>query len=347
MSVILTRTQNLREKSNLDKDTLRASNYGALDLFVSQNDSPMGLVSPALIEKARASIGSVLQTPVFDYDSSVVIGSARTVTIADDENTTAMFNFTFATYTFGFTQVPVLFNNNEITAQADFDRKFMKYVYALGASLDTAAIAALSAAKTQVVGDNLDYPFTGNVIQSTWAKRENIIGDINPMMKSNDYYGQLHVLGNAGIESMVNKMAEKSIYNEVNKTLEYNDKILHFSNRLLNESGRYATGYAVEEGQLGFLSRFEREALAGTQTPTHQWDIITLPKLNIPCGGYYYYGVDDYNAIAGAASADMDRVVKQHYGFAVDVCFVTPYNNAATVNASPILKFEIASEVAS
>ena len=347
MSIILTKTQNIREKSNLDKDTLRASNYGALDLFVSQNSSPTGLITPALIEKAKASIGSTLQTPVFNYREKVTIGNARTVTIADDENTTAMYTFNFVTCTYGFTQVPVAFQNNEISAQADFDRKFMQFMVSLGDTLDTAAIASLSAAKSQVLGDNLDYPFTANVIQSTWAKRENLIGDLNPMMKSNDYYGKIHVLGNGGVESLVNKMAQKSVYNEVNKTLEYNDKILHFSNRVTNESGKYGTGYAVEEGSLGFLTRFEREAVAGTQTPTHQWDIINLPLLGIPCGTYYYYGVDDYHTIAGAATADCDRVVKEHYGFAVDVCFVTPYNNAVSTNASPILKFNIGSEVAS
>lgn len=347
MSVILTKTQNMIERSNLDKNTLRASSYGALDLFESQNKSLMGIVTPALIAKARASIGSTLQTPVFDYRERVTIGNARTVTIADDENTTNKYTFTFATYTYGFTQVPVTFMNNEVSAEEDFNRKFMQFLVSLGETLDTAALAALSAAKTQVIGNTLDYPFIGNVLQSSWARRESIIGDINPIMKSNDYYGKLHILGNGGIESMVNKMAQKSIYNEVNKTLEYNDKIFHYSNRLTDESGKYATFYAVEDGQLGLLSRFEREAVAGTKTFNHEWDIINLPILNIPCGTYYYKDVDDYKAIAGTASADMDRVVKDHYGFAVDICFVTPYNNVVATNASPILKGTIASEVVS
>lgn len=346
MSVILTRTQNLREKANLDKNNLRPSDYGALDLFVTQNNSG-GIVTSALIEKARNSIGSTLQTPVFDFDGSVSIGNTRSVTIADDENTTAMYNFTFATYSFGFTQAPAAFMNNEITAQEDFNVKMKKYNLALLNTLDTAALAALSAAKTQVVGDALDYPFVGNVIKSTWAKRELILGDLNPIMKSNDYYGGIHIIGNAGIESIVNKLAQKSIYNEANKTLEFSDKTFHFTNRLTNEQGIYGSGYAIEDGSLGFLVRHERESILGTKTPTHEWGIDTLPYGNIPCDTYYYYGVGDYKDIAGAATADFTRGVKQHFGFAIDVCFVTPYNSAVSTNASSILKFNIASETQS
>ena len=49
----------------------------------------------------------------------------------------------------------------------------------------------------------------------------------------------------------------------------------------------------------------------------------------------------DFNAIAGAATADMTRNLKQHYGYAVDVAVVTPYNSAPATIASPIVKFDI------
>ncbi|MEG0580046.1 MAG: hypothetical protein RR490_09030, partial [Niameybacter sp.] len=68
--------------------------------------------------------------------------------------------------------------------------------------------------------------------------------------------------------------------------------------------------------------------------------------LNFPVGTYYYESVDDYNTIAGAASADMTRNLKQHYGFAVDVCFVTAYNSDPSSLASPIIKLQIAKETA-
>ena len=64
--------------------------------------------------------------------------------------------------------------------------------------------------------------------------------------------------------------------------------------------------------------------------------------LNIPCGTYYYESVSDVSGIAGAATADLTRGLKQHYGFAVDVAVVTPYNSDPATNASPIIQLQVA-----
>jgi hypothetical protein len=120
------------------------------------------------------------------------------------------------------------------------------------------------------------------------------------------------------------------------------------TNNLAATPGKYAQGYAINQGSLGMLTRFEREAILGTiSRDGHEWGIATLPVLNMPCGTYFYDSVGDYSAIAGAASADMTRVRKEHYGFSVDVAFVTAYNSNQTANASPILAFNISSENAS
>lgn len=346
MSLINTRIQNLRAKSNLDKNELRPSRYGALDLFMLQSADPAGILSDELKQKAYASIGTTLQTPVLDFDGDISIGNTRSVTIADSENISQMVTITFATYSWGFTVVPAMFMNNEISIQQDFERKFNKYLYKFADTLDSVGVTALSAAKTQVFADPLMYVASGNAIQCPFVYRENIIGDLNPIMAANDHFGQIHVLGNAGIESMVRKMAQKSLYNEVNKTLEYSDKMLHFSTRVSNAEGKFATLFAVQSGSLGLLTRFEREALLGTRARTgHEWSIDTLPMINFPVGTYYYESVGDYNAIAGAATADMTRNLKEHYGFAVDVAFITPYNSSVSTIANPIVKVEIATGI--
>ena len=60
MSLVLTRTQNMRANSNLDKFELRPSRYGALNAFIDQSNDPNGILTPELKEKARVSIGSTL-----------------------------------------------------------------------------------------------------------------------------------------------------------------------------------------------------------------------------------------------------------------------------------------------
>lgn len=393
MSLVLTRIQNVLAQSNLDKNEYRASRYGALDAFVAQSNDPNGILTPEIKEKARTSIGKTLITSVIDYDGGISISHDRPLIIQDSENTSRHLAINFATYSFGFTITPAMYMNNEISIQRDFQTKLMKYVYKLAQMLDEVALAAIAAAKTNVINNNLLYDKTGNIINAKWTERENILGDLEVIMGANDYYTPLSIVGDAGIESIVKKLAQHGLYNDVNKANEYAGKTFHFTNnigkgsyakkdngddfvntnnwkgqpnsptkQLVDESyaaatplttvtkgnSLYAQGYAIAQGSLGMLQRFERDCLLGTVSGDgHEWGIATLPLLNLPVGTYFYDSVGNYSNIAGAATADMVRTRKEHYGFAVDIAFVTPYNSDPNNNASPILGFNISNEDAS
>lgn len=392
MSLVLTRIQNVLAQSNLDKNEYRASRYGALDAFVAQSNDPSGILTPEIKEKARTSIGKTLITPVIDYDGSISISHDRPLVITDSENTSRHLAINFATYSFGFTIAPAMYMNNEIGIQRDFQTKLMKYVYKLAQVLDEAALAAIAAAKTTVINNSLLYDKTGNIIKADWTERENVLGDLEVIMGANDFYAPLDIVGDAGIESIVKKLAQHGLYNDVNKANEYAGKTFHFTNNIAkgayvaNSSGTdfvntnswkgqptiskqadnesypaatsypavtagsklYAQGYAISKGSLGMLQRFERDCLLGTISGDgHEWGIATLPLLNLPVGTYFYDSVGDYSGIAGAATADMVRTRKEHYGFAVDIAFVTAYNSNPANLASPILAFNISNEGAS
>lgn len=345
MSLVLTRIQNIRANSNLDKFEYRPSRYGALNAFMVQSEDPTGILTEELKQKARTSIGNTLETPVIDYDADITIGSTRTLTIADSENTSKMVQITFATYAWGFTIAPAMYMNNEIGIQKDFETKMMKYIYAFAKKLDEAALATLAANKTQILKNKLLYDWSSNAINAKWTERENVFGDLEVMMGANDFYGQLHIVGDPGVESIMRKLQQHGLYNDVNKQNEFGTKIVHLTNNIAAAGGKYAQGYAVNAGSLGLLTRFERDCLLGTVSGDgHEWGIATLPLLNMPVGTYFYDSVGDYNAIAGAATADMTRTRKEHYGFAVDVAFLTAYNSAPSTLASPILAFNVSSE---
>lgn len=345
MSLVLTRIQNIRSNSNLDKYEYRPSRYGALDAFIQQSNDPTGILTEELKQKARTSIGNILETPVIDYDKGITIGNTRTLTIADSENTSKMVQINFSTYSFGFTIAPAMYLNNEIGIQKDFETKMMKYIYKLAQKLDQDALAKLAAAKTQVIKNPLLYDKTGNIINAKWTERENVFGDLEPIMAANDFFGQLHIVGDAGVESIMRKLQQHGLYNDVNKQNEFGNKVIHLTNNMPLAAEKYAQGYAINSGSLGFMTRFERDCLLGTVSGDgHEWGIATLPLLNIPCGTYFYDSVGDYSAIAGDATADMTRTRKEHYGFAVDVAFITPYNSDAETLASPIIGFNISSE---
>lgn len=345
MSLVLTRIQNIRANSNMDKYEFRPSRYGALNAFITQSQDPTGILTDELKQKARTSIGNTLETPVINYDSGISIGSSRSLTIADSENTSKMLQITFATYTWGFTIAPAMYMNNEIGIQKDFETKMMKYVYKFAQKLDEAALTVLAANKTGVVNNSLLYDFSTDAVNAKWTERENVFGDLEIMMGANDFYGQLHVVGDAGVESIMKKLQQQGLYNATNKQNEFGNKVVHLTNSLAASEGVYAQGYAVNEGSLGMLTRFERDCLLGTVSGDgHEWGIATLPLLGMPVGTYFYDSVGDFSSIAGAATADMTRTRKEHYGFAVDVAFITAYNSDSDDLPSPILAFNVSSE---
>ena len=344
MSLAATVLNSIRVKNEkLDKNEHRLSEYGAFDFFVQQSKTNP-LLSNEMKEQAIKSMGKTLQAPVIKYDGTISVSNVRSCTISDAENTSALVGVVFATYAVGFTVVPAMYSNNEIDKQMDIERKFLKCARVLGAALDSAALTALSANKTQVFADTLIYTESSDVITVPWASREDILSDIEPMMMANDYYGKVHIIGNAGVRSLLNKLMEKGAANIVDKRMEWAGKEFHFTNRLVNGDNTYATFYAVEDGNVDLLFRYDREAVLGTKTEVgHEWDIITMPYLNIPVGLHYYESVGDQSSIGGDATADLTCAKKEHYGFSVDVAFVIAYNSAIATKANPIISAKIAS----
>ena len=342
MSLIATRLQNWRiQNPELDRNMTRPCEYGALDFFIEQTDAPNSIISPNLRERAFASIGNTVQVPVINYDGDVTVSNTRSCVIADAENTSALYTVVWKTYSVGFTMVPTLYMNNEISYDHDFARKMEKICRALATALDVDAVAALEAQKTQVFKDLLQYQATANVINVPKQMATEILGDINPIMRANCYPETIHIIGNAGVDSLIRKLAEHGVYNDVNKRMEYDNKILHYTNNVQNAEGKNGTMFAVVDGNVGVLTRVDREALRRASANFHEWDVVRLPYIDLPVGSHYYTAVGDQSSIAGAASADMVCNVKEYFGFSVDVAYIVAYNSAPETVANPIIKAAI------
>ena len=252
MSLVATRLQNWRvENPEFDRNMARPLEYGALDFFIEQTNAANSIINPNLRDRAFESIGNTVQIPVINYDGDVTVSNVRSCVIADDENTSALYTVNWVTLAVGFTMVPQLYRNNEISYEHDFARKMEKICRALATAMDVQAIAALEANKSQVFKDSLYYTITANSVQIPWIARMEFLSDMNAMMRANAYPGLLHVIGGAGFDSLVRKMAEHDIYNDVNKRMEYDNKVFHYTNNITNESGIFATGYIVEDGNVG------------------------------------------------------------------------------------------------
>lgn len=343
MSLVATRLQNWRvENPEYDRNMTRPCEYGALDFFIEQTNAANSIISPNLRDRAFESVGNMVQIPVINYDGDVQVSNVRTCVIPDDENTSSLYTVVWATYAIGFTMVPAAYMNNEISYEHDFLRKMEKTTRALANSLDMGAVAALEANKTQVFKDLLQYEQVGNVIEVPTQMATEILGDINPIMRANCYPEMIHVIGNAGVDSLVRKLAQHGVYNDANKRMEYDNKVLHYTNNVTNAASKNGTFFAVADGNVGVLTRVDREALRRTRANFHEWDVVRLPYIDLPVGSHYYTAVGDQSQVAGDATADLTCAVKEYFGFSVDVAFLVAYNSDAENLANPIIKAEIA-----
>lgn len=343
MSLVATRLQNWRvENPEFDRNMTRPCEYGALDFFIGQTDAQNSIISPHLRDRAFESIGNTVQIPVINYDGDVQVSNVRSCVIADDENTSALYTVVWATYAIGFTMVPAAYMNNEISYDHDFIRKMEKITRALANALDQGAVTALEAAKTKVLKDKLNYQVAGNVIEVPTQMATEIMGDIDPIMRANCFPEMIHIVGNAGIDSLVRKLAQHDVYNDVNKRMEYANKVLHYTNNVVNEAGKNGTFFAVADGNVGVLTRVDREALRRTRANFHEWDVVRLPYIDLPVGSHYYTSVGDQSQIAGAATQDLTCALKEYFGFSVDVAFLVAYNSDQATVANPVIKAEIA-----
>lgn len=329
---------------DFDKNMVRLLEWGALDTFLQQTNAANSIIPDEVKRRAEASMGNEIAIPVIDYDGDVTVSNTRTCVVADAENTSKIYVVSFNTYAVGYTMVPTLYMNNEIGYNRDYFRKYEKSMRALGQAIDQACVAVLSAEKTQVLLDAIGYTFTSNTIQAPTQMGTEVIGDIDVMMRANGYNGKIHMIGNAGILSLMRKLAQHGANNDVNKTLEYAGKQFHYSNNVTNESGQNGTFYAVEDGNLALLFRYDREASipGGVKAGDHEWGKVYDPITGLTLGTHYYLSVGDQSGIAGAASADIKCARKEHFSFSVDVAYIVAYNSDKATIPQPIIKANIA-----
>lgn len=346
MSLVLTRLQNLRAQTNIDKWEVRASRWGFFDLFRSQTMSPMGIINNDLQQKAIDAVGSTLEIPVIDFNPGVTVTNVtQPVVITGVENTSKLYAVTFTDYYFSFLIYPAQHKNNEISMQRDFNQKLTERVYKLADILDIACGASLEANKTQVLTDTLGgrYSLVSDVVVAPNAEAGAFVGDINPLFSGNDFFGPVDMAANGSLESHVrNTLLEKGQFNSENKQYQFNDKVWYFTNNLANGAGHVATGYAVQQNSVGYVQQFSPDCVMGHSTHKHNWSIETLPFLGIPIGTYSYDDAVDASSL-NASTTHLTATKVEAYGFHMRMAFLVAYNSDPATRASSIMKIALAS----
>jgi hypothetical protein len=326
----------------------RIEQAGAYELFQRQTASSNAVINDALRQAFAASNGRATKVAALNA-KNVVVRETRPLIIPDDENTSAFYTVTPVTYAAGFSMYAAQHANNDVKEQEDFNWKYRNVIEALVASVEEDAVAALEDSKTQVataIGQNV--AFASDVITETLPNGSNqkdsqLLHFLEPIMNQNKHYSgarRMSIVGNYGLQGLLNQQASYSGFNSEDKTIQWAGKEFMFSNQIDNASGHFATGYAVAPDAIGMVSRVEIDAILGTNLGTsHKWDTVMLPGLNIPVAVYEYDNAVDINALH-AGTGHLTRTGRKAIDFAVDIAFVTHYVSDRSTIPSKIYKFD-------
>lgn len=347
MSLVLTLMQSLRSQYQAvhDKNESRASKYGAWDFFNEDNARPNSIFDQETRANIKRSFGNSVVVPVLDA-KTVTIGNVRSCTIADDENTSKLVTLTFATYAFGFTMYPSQYYNNDVKRQQDFDRKLNNYLIQLAATLDTAAVTTLEAAKNQFwTGISAYYSQSANALQVSQALKNDYYNNVQAIMDTMDFYGTPHIISSTSGSPLVRRLAEQGSSNSTNEAWQLSPYQFHFTNRIANAGGIQSTQYIVQEGSVAFDTRVDPDSLARNSVGSQiKWDVVNVPlpnsRFGLEMGSLYREDCSDGSGLS-TGTTGLTATKKESFQWSVDVVYATAYNSSPSTRYNPIVKTEI------
>lgn len=352
MSLVLTLMQPLREQytaQGIDKLEQRRSRYGAWDFYRRQSQAGAGgalgssIITASMRDKIKISMGNTVQVPVLDA-KDVVITNVRSCTVADDENTSHLVTLTFVTYAFGFTMIPAQYQNNEIGYQQDFTAKLNNYLLKFAATLDTAAVANLSANKNTYFPAAITsyYPVVGNALQVSQAQKVDFYNQASAVLETMDFYGNTNVVASTSHAPLMRRLQAQGAGNQTNESFQFGPYDWNYTNRLTNGAGIESTAYLVADGVVGVENRNDPDARAKSRTGNGKvWGEAPLPLVGLNVGTYYYDDCADKSGLH-AGTAHLSRTRVEGFEWSTDICFVNTYNSNAAARYNPIVKAEIA-----
>lgn len=346
MFLVQTLMQPLRSQYRgvIDKNNLRRSRYGALNLFQAQTASPQGILTADVIANIKKSMGHTIQIPVMNSET-VTIGTARSCVIQDSENTSTLIGLTFIPFSFGFNMYRAQHMNNEISYQADWSRKMEKYLLAFAAALDSLCVSTANNDRNQYfTGLEGGYAVAANAMQVPGARAYDMYNQISSLMELQDFYGQYDVLANTMHKSLVRRVSSQGSGNDENDAFQFPGFDFHYSNRVPNAAGIHSTGYVIPKGTVAIENRNDPDAIMGSIAGggSKKWSQVDMPIVNMKMGAYYNDDCKDASTLH-AGTAHLTRTKVEGYEFSTDVVVMTAWNDKRATSYSPINKFEVSS----
>lgn len=354
MSIILTKMLPLirqYEAGRLDQNEILMSQYGAWDLGLRQTKSKRSILSPANKKNAELSYGNTVKIPVFEAQA-VSIGTTRSCTLVDMENTTNLISLTFNPLQWGFSMYVDQYRAgtqpmNYIGFDDDFQMKVDEINLQLMAQQDTFVRNVIDLAANTYWPPNIAtsyYPVVANALQITQGDKDDAFNQLAAIMNELDFYGKMDVLGSTKLATLTRRLQAQGENNAENQNFQFMLGAFVFtsSNRITSNTGVSMTGYCIRDGSVAIYnannpSAIARRVIGPGEFPVSEWDTMDWPWLGLTVGSYLTNGC--FNNAAGADGADT-ATLRTQYSWDTQFGVLTPPPNTLH-GQTPFVKFEI------
>lgn len=329
----------------LDRHEQRPSEYGALNLFQAQTNSPLSILDDKVRANIDNSFNTAVKVPVINY-KDVAIGNTRTCALKTDGITSQLVTLTAVTYSFGFVAYPEQHYENYVDYSTAIQKLIDAGLQKLAATIDAGCVNLLETNKNQYFPQAmLDYyAQVGNAFQVPQASKDFFYNNLGSIMATADYSGTPDITTNHIGMAMVRKIAAQGEGNAVNQGFQLLGYTWYPTNRVTNGGGTIeSTIYAVAPGSVALASRIDPDAKHRNRIhESKYWDYMpNAPYVNMDLGVFYQADCADASALQAATLAGLTRTKVESWEFSVDVFYIKPYVSDPVNRYSPIFKAEI------
>jgi hypothetical protein len=346
MSLIATYLQDIRvsHPSNLDRQELRTTRVGLLEMALNQTNGSNSIISPDLRDLALESEGRNLDVPVMTK-GAVTIENTRSCTVGGGQSNSALVRVVWKTVRVDIAMVKAQYAKNDVKYLYDLNKKIRESVEAFNVEIETDLEVALDTNKTQVFNSTIPtskYTVVANTIQVTEAQLDFFFNDIDAINFADDFYSdEVFVVGNHTVMPVVTKYINQGGGNNENSSFQFAGKNFTFTNRITNGASKNSTGYFMPDGSIGLLSRVAIDARMGhTAGDGTEWSEERLPGLPFTVGVMYKSSCSNQTALETSGLAHLEATLVEHWQISFDYAILTPYNSDLATKPSAIRKFE-------
>lgn len=322
------------QKDMFQKFETRGSNYGALDAAIAQR----GLLLPdSTLEKIRKASSQTEKINVFVKEANGT-GTVRKCAGTGD-GVTAQVPLVWATIEEEFQMSFLDMEQNQYDFDEMFQRRLEQRLLSMYSRLDAIQVAALEANYTAGVGTQFskyndasqvplnDYDITTNRAALWLNKAKSDMFD-NYLSMDN-----LMMVGESGLIQVQSSMQNQGSGNETNLGFQFNGVTFKNTNRIINNDGRYATGYLFEKGMFTMLTWVNALARKGKDIGTDVWTLFQDPRYKFDIELKVKKGCTDNSSKGAGMQADY----AESYVLSMD--YATPFAYASDGN-SGVYKYE-------